>query len=119
MSRVPARLLRPMRCGATTSLTAIEAAKLRVVCYQVPAPDAVLSCEVAAGHDGSHVAFATTASDGDLWWWLHWGERARDVRRVDLCSGSLLDDPFPDDCLLPADHPGPHSFELQDSRLSM
>ena len=117
MSGALARLLRPMRCGATTNLTAIEAAKLRVACYQVPAPDAPLSCEVAAGHDGSHVAFATTASDGGLWWWLHWGHQTRDVRQVDLCGGCLLDDSFPDDCLLPAGHQGPHSFELQDSRL--
>jgi hypothetical protein len=114
MSSAPARLPRPLRCGATTSLTAIEAAKLRVVCYQVPAADALLSCEIAIGHDSSHLAFATTASDGDLWWWLYWKERTREVRQVDLCDGRLLDDPYPDDCLLPDGHPGPHSFELHD-----
>ena len=115
MSGAPARLLRPVRCGATTTLAAREAARLRVDCYQVPALDALLSCELVAGHDGSHAAFATTASDGEPWWWLHWGEQAREVRQAGLCGGCLLDDPFPDDCLLPGDHPGPHSFELQDS----
>src|SRR3954452_15970795 len=67
MSSVSAERTEAVRCGATTGLTAIEAAKLRVNCRQVPALDAWLICELAAGHDGSRVAFATTADDGELW----------------------------------------------------
>jgi hypothetical protein len=112
MNCVPARLPGSNRCRAATSLTAIEIAKLRVMCDQVPAAQTSLSCEMAAGHDGSHVAFAATADDGEMWWWLYWSGQAREVRQVDLCDGRCLDDPYLDDCLLPDGHPGPHSFDL-------
>lgn len=104
----------PIRCSAPTGLTAMEAAKLRVFSGRIPDAHAPLSCEIAAGHDSPHVAFAATANDGELWCWLYWRERTREIRQVDLCDGRLLDDPYLDDCLLPGGHPGPHSFELQD-----
>jgi hypothetical protein len=100
-----------IRCEVFTSLTAVEIAKLRVMCCQVPAVQTVLSCEVSAGHEGSHVAFAATADDGD-WWWLYWGGQTRELRQVDPCDSRSLDDPYLDDCLLPDGHPGPHSFDL-------
>jgi hypothetical protein len=112
MNCVPAQLPGSIRCRVATSLTAIEIAKLRVMCGEVPAAQTLLSCEIAAGHDGSHVAFAATADDGELWWWLYWGGQTRDVRQVDLCDGRRLDDPYLDDCLLPDGHQGPHSFDL-------
>jgi hypothetical protein len=114
MSSVSAERTEAVRCGATTGLTAIETAKLRVNCRQVPALSALLICELAAGHDGSHVAFATTADDGELWWWLCWKMQVREVRQIDLCDGRRPDGPYLDDCLLPTGHPGPHSFELKD-----
>ena len=93
----------------------MEAAKLRVVCGQDPAMQAVLRCEIAAGHSGSHVAFAASADDGELWWWLCWAEPTREVRQIDLCDGRSLNDPYLDDCLLFDGHPGMHSFDLHDS----
>jgi hypothetical protein len=114
MRGVPAQLPELVCCGVTASLTVIEAAKLRVNCRQVPAAEAVLICELVAGHDGSHVAFATTANDDELWWWLCWGAQTREVRQIELCDARWLDDPYLDDCLLPDGHLGPHSFHLQD-----
>lgn len=114
MSSVPGQLAETVHCGVTRSLRGIEAAKLRVICRQVPDVQASLSCEIAAGHDGSHVAFATAADAGELWWWLCWGGQTREVRQIDLCDARWLDDPYMDDCLLPDGHPAPHSFELQD-----
>jgi hypothetical protein len=97
----------------TTFLTAIEAAKLRVISRQVPAAlRHSLSCEIAAGHGGNHIAFAAAADGGELWWWLCWETQTREVRRIDPCDGRRLDDQYMDDCLLPAGHPGPHSFDL-------
>jgi len=113
MSSVPQELPELIQCGATTSLTAHEAAKLHVICRDVPVVQAFLSCELAGGHDGSHVVVAATADDGELWWWLQWGSHWREVRQIDLCEARWLDDPYLDDCLLPEGHPGPHSFQLQ------
>ena len=113
MSSVPARPPEHTRCAVMTSLMDVEVAKLRVVCGQVPAPQAALSCEVGAGHDGHHMAFAASADGGDLWWWLCWTGQTRELRQIETCEGSCLDDPYLDDCLLPDGHPGPHSFDLR------
>jgi hypothetical protein len=112
MSSVPAWPPERIRCGIMTSLTDIEAAKLRVVCDEDPAMQATLSCEIAAGHDGSHVAFAASADDGELWWWLCWTGHTRELRQIAICDGRCLDDPCLDDCLLFDGHPGMHSFDL-------
>jgi hypothetical protein len=114
MSSVPAQSPETIRCGTTTSLTAIEAAKLRVISSEVPAVQYSLSCEIAAGHGGSHVTFATAADGGELWWWLCWKGQAREVRQIDPCEARCPDDPYLDDCLLFDGHPGPHSFQLRD-----
>ena len=113
MSGVSARLPVPVCCRATTSLTAIETAKLRVVCRELPDVPELLSCEIGAGHDDGHVAFAAAVDDGELWWWLCWGRQTREVRQIDLCDGRWLDDPYLDDCLLPEGHQGLHSFEFE------
>jgi hypothetical protein len=74
-----------------------------------------LSCELVAGHDGSHVALVATVRDGDQWWWLRWdgqvGE-AIEVVQIDPCDAELPQARYADDCLLPEGHPGPHSFDL-------
>jgi hypothetical protein len=106
---------RTLRCGATTSLTAVEEMKLRVVSGNVPAAEAVLTCETAIGHDGSHTAFAATSENDELWWWLLWGGHTREVRQIDLCEARSLNDPYRDDCLLPEGHPGRHSYELRNA----
>jgi hypothetical protein len=100
-----------VHCKSTTSLTALEAAKLRTVSGPAALPDAPLACEIAAGHDGDHIALATVSEGDQLWWWLCWGAQARRIRLIDLCDGRSLDDPYLDECLLPEGHPGPHSYE--------
>jgi hypothetical protein len=108
---VRSELLEAVRCKSTTSLTAVEAAELRGISGDAPAPGTSLVCEIAAGHDGSHTALATI-SDSDQLWWLCWGDRAREVCQIPLCDGRDLDDPYLDECLLPEGHSGPHSYEI-------
>jgi hypothetical protein len=103
--------LESVHCSSTTSLTTREAARLRVVSGAVPATSAPLHCEIVARHDGNHLALAAVSEDDQLWWWLRWGDQARDVHQIDLCDGRDLDDPYLDECLLPKGHPGPHSYE--------
>ncbi|MEU4218105.1 hypothetical protein [Actinoplanes sp. NPDC026623] len=67
-------------------------------------------CELTAGHEGSHVAFVVAVQQGDHWWWLRWDVRHREFVRLELCD--RVEEDGHDDCLLPASHPGPHSFEL-------
>jgi len=100
------------RCGAATRLTTTEAATLSVVSGDAPPAEARLSCEIAAGHDGRHSAFATLSERDDRWWWLCWDGEVREVRPVDLCSGRDDDDPYLDECLLLEGHPGPHSYSI-------
>ena len=113
MSSVPTQLSTTIRCGLTTRLTAFEAARLRAISCEVPAGQDSLSCEIVAGHDGNHVAFAT-ADHAEQWWWLCWERATRVVRQIELCDARCMDDPYQDDCLLPAGHPGSHSFYLRD-----
>jgi hypothetical protein len=113
MSNVRSQPLESRRCEARTSLTTTEAAKLRVISTDVPAPNTSLPCEIAAGHDGDHLALAAVSDGDELWWWLCWGLRVRQVRQIDLCDGRDLDDPYLDDCLLPEGHPRPHSYQIR------
>jgi hypothetical protein len=43
-------------------------------------------CELAAGHDGSHMTFVGTSDGYERWWWLRWGPRTRDVLQIDPCA---------------------------------
>jgi hypothetical protein len=113
MSSVPAVVPPTIRCGITTRLTAIEAAKARLKCQDASAGPESVSCEIVAGHNGGHVAFLTAADDGALWWWLYWDGPARAVRQVDVCDARRVDDAYLDECLLPTGHFGQHSFDLQ------
>jgi hypothetical protein len=72
-----------------------------------------LACELAALHDGPHVAFTLAALDGDQWWWLRWTGRVREVIQLDPCDDGPDEEPGCDFCLLPCGHPGPHSFEIR------
>jgi hypothetical protein len=75
-----------------------------------------LICELVAEHDGGHAALVATARGGDQWWWLRWGGQlgeAVEVLQIDPCDAELPQGLYADDCLLPAGHPGPHSFDLQ------
>jgi hypothetical protein len=99
------------RCPATTDVTVGEWKRLVALRDPLDPVQLDLTCELAAGHQDSHVAFAVAAFSGNQLWWLRWAERLRDVVQLDLCeaevAGSL------DVCLLPHRHRGPHSFEIQ------
>jgi hypothetical protein len=78
----------------------------------------VLSCELEAGHSGPHLAVGQMY--GDRARWLRWvpGERREwlDMAGNEHCDvkGPPASD-IPNDwelCLLPAAHPGRHSFEI-------
>jgi len=100
------------RCDATVRLTGLELATLTTL-PQAAGPALLhLACELAAPHDGQHVAFAVAALDGDQWWWLRWAGQAREVVQLDPCDGPA-GEPGYDSCLLPHGHPGPHSFEIR------
>jgi len=74
-----------------------------------------LICELAAGHEGSHVAFVAAVHGGDQWWWVRWDGQLRaavQVVQIDPCDAELPHGGYADDCLLPEGHPGPHSFHL-------
>jgi len=90
-----------------------EVAQLRAASGNVQDDGVPLACELATGHDGSHIALAASSEGDSLWWWLCWGSRARQVRQIELCDGRDLDDPYLDECLLPREHPGLHSYQAQ------
>jgi hypothetical protein len=74
-----------------------------------------LSCELAAGHESSHVAFVAAVNGGDQWWWVRWDgdlDETVEVIQIDPCDAELPQGRYADDCLLPGGHPGPHSFHL-------
>jgi hypothetical protein len=101
----------PARCPATTEVTATEWEALAALPDPVDPALLDLTCELAAGHEDRHVAFAVAASGGNQVWWLRWAGRLRDVVRIELCDGRDADEQ--DDCLLPYRHSGPHSFEIR------
>jgi hypothetical protein len=70
---------------------------------------------MVAEHQGSHIAFAAAAEDGDQWWWLRWDGRSgepAELVQIDPCPAELPQGRYADDCLLPEGHPGPHSFDV-------
>jgi len=103
----------PIACGTTTRVRAADAAGLPVSVRQDGPAWRPVDCELAAGHDGSHMAFLTAADGGERWWWLRWAPQTREVVQIDPCAVKGVDGAYRDDCLLPDRHDGRHSFELQ------
>ena len=103
---------RPARCRAATDATASELAALSALPRPVEPVVRRLSCELAAGHRDSHVAFAVAADDGDRWIWVRWSPESRGFAQIDPCSTVSADPAIEDCCLLPHAHTGPHSFEI-------
>jgi hypothetical protein len=104
---------RSARCSATTDVTVTELEKLAALPDPVDPARLHLICDLAAGHQDSHVAFVVAAHAGDQLWWLRWAERLRDVVQMELCETDESDSQ--DVWLLPHGHRGPHSFEIQPS----
>ena len=104
-----------MHCRTVVTVSAVELVAMPTVSVGAGAAGGRLSCELVAGHQGSHVAFAATARDGDQWWWLRWDGRsdeATELVQIDPCPAQLPQGRYADDCLLPAGHPGSHSFDV-------
>jgi hypothetical protein len=115
MVRARLRLVgpQPAACGVTTSVTASE---LAVLIALSDAVDPVLlspACELAAGHDGGHVAFVGAVHSGDQWWWVRWRGRSHEVVPLDSCNAERAVGTDFDCCMLPCDHPGPHSYDIR------
>ena len=104
-----------VRCRAVATVGAAELLTLIAGSEDAHSESGRLSCELVAGHVGSHVALVATVHGGDKWWWLRWdgqlGETI-DVLQVDPCDAELPQGRYADDCLLPEGHQGPHSFDL-------
>ena len=100
------------RCGATTWLTAAERATLAVLPWRTDRPTEVVDCELATDSHGDHLAFVVAADGGEQWWWLRWSNRSRELAQIDPCSAVQTDPVMDDDCMLPDDHSGPHSFDM-------
>ena len=79
----------------------------------------MLSCELQAGHPGPHLALGQIYGGRARWFQWVPGERHDwlDIADDAHCdaAGPPVSDDIPDDpelCLLPAAHPGGHSFEI-------
>ena len=103
----------PMACGATTQVRPADVAPLPVSARQEGQGWRAVDCELAEGHDGSHVAFLAAADGGDQWWWLRWASESREAVHIDPCAVEGVNGAYRDDCLLPDGHLGLHSFELR------
>ena len=111
MTSVPHRCTE-VRCPAVATISAAELSTLTAATVDLRAESGWLGCKLKAGHDGTHVALAATARDGDQWWWLRWQEQLHEFIQIDPCAAELHHRSYSDCCTLPDDHTGPHSFDL-------
>jgi hypothetical protein len=104
-----------VRCRAVATVSATALLTLIAASEDANPESGRLSCELVAGHGGSHVALVATAHGSDQWWWLRWDGQLGEVTEViqiDPCDAELPQGRYTDDCVLPEGHPGPHSFDL-------
>jgi len=104
-----------MHCWTVPTVSEVELLRMTTTSAGARPADGRLRCELVAGHQGSHIGFATAARDGDQWWWLRWDERSGEVGemiQIDPCDSVLPQGRYADDCVLPLGHPGPHSFDV-------
>jgi len=100
------------RCRAVAAVSPAELLRLTPVSEYVYSEEGRVSCELVAGHAGTHVALVASAHGGDQWWWLRWDGQPGEVIQIDLCDAELQRGRYVDDCFLPVGHPGAHSFDL-------
>ena len=98
------------QCAIATALLDSELSILRALKDLAGPPQGYVACELAAGHGGRHTAFVVAAHGGDRWWWIRWESQERELIDLELCDHT--DEQGRDDCLLPAGHPGVHSFQM-------
>jgi hypothetical protein len=101
------------RCPTSTRLTVAESARLAALPTTVDPVNRAVLCELAAGHNGSHVAFTVAGSGGQRWWWLIWTANVRTLLEADPCDRTQQHGLQRDECLLPYHHPGPHTFDIR------
>jgi len=104
-----------MYCQTVAIVSAVELLTMTTISANAHPTSDQLSCELVAGHQGNHMAFAAAAQDGDQWWWLRWDGQPRgagELVQIDPCDAELPQEQYADDCFLPHGHPGPHSFDL-------
>jgi hypothetical protein len=100
-----------MKSARDTPLTEAEIAAVHRLHDPVdPPPQDHLVCELGAGHDDAHLAFVVAVAGGEMWWWLRWSSQRRELVPLEACPGA--DRLSGDDCLLPVERPGLHSFEF-------
>ena len=100
------------RCGAVAAVGTGELLGLAQMSEYVYPDGDRLGCELVARHGGHHVALVATSDGGDRWWWLRWDLQHDEVVQIDPCAAELQQGRYTDDCFLPEDHPGAHSFAL-------
>jgi hypothetical protein len=101
------------RCPASSHLTASQSATLAALPSLIGPVLEAVTCELAAGHDGDHLAFTGAADDGERWWWLYWGAGSHRLSQIDTCARTSTAAAHLDECLLAQGHPGPHSFDIR------
>lgn len=98
------------------TLTADEIAYLEALPKAAHEVEAEALCELEAGHPEPHLALGQGFQpDGEIW--IRWSP-AVGLRELTAALGQC-DAERPDDeelCELPADHPGHHSFDLEEGR---
>jgi hypothetical protein len=101
-----------VRCGELGVLPEAHAAMLVGLSGLVGDVRQCVLCELVAEHVESHVAFVAATEDGDRHWWMRWSHKGCRILPLDMCARESLHGRHGDVCLLPVEHPGPHSFDL-------
>jgi anti-anti-sigma factor len=101
-----------VHCGELALLPETRAAMLSGLSGLIGDVRRCVRCELVAEHVESHVAFVAATDDGDRHWWMRWSQQGSQIIALDMCARESRHGPHGDPCLLPVEHPGPHSFEL-------
>lgn len=107
-------------CWSEATLTEADLEFLRALPEPVHELVDTLACELEAGHDGLHAAEAQASGrrENERNWWLRWGpEDRRPLEIIAPCPVESDDPELADEygpCGLHVDHPGRHSFDLED-----
>jgi anti-anti-sigma factor len=101
-----------VRCGELAVLPGAQAAMLAGLSGLVGDVRQCVLCELVADHVAHHVAFVAATDEGDRHWWMRWSPGGCQILALDMCARESRHGRHGDPCLLPVEHPGPHSFDL-------